>query len=52
MYEQNSVGIYKEVPFTKAGEVQSQAVYPRASKVARKPPDGKLDASGSPLRNN
>ena len=32
-----------------AGEVQSQAVYPLASKVARRPPDGKEDASGSPL---
>ena len=32
----------------KAGEVQSQAVYPRASKVERRPPDGKEDASGSP----
>lgn len=32
-----------------AGEVQSQAVYPRASKVARSPPDGKLEASDSPF---
>ncbi len=32
----------------KAYEVGSHAVYPRASKVARRPPDGKLDASGSP----
>ena len=32
-----------------AGEVQSHAVYPLASKVARRPPDGKEDASGSPL---
>ena len=33
----------------KAGEVGSHAVYPLASKVARSPPDGKLDASGSPF---
>ena len=32
-----------------AGEVQSQAVYPLASKVARSPPEGKEEASGSPL---
>ena len=37
--------------FTKAGEVQSHAVYPRASKVARIPPVGKDDASDSPLIN-
>lgn len=30
-----------------AGEVGSHAVYPRASKVALKPPLGKDDASGS-----
>src|SRR6185369_10218511 len=30
------------------GLVGSHAVYPRASKVDRRPPDGKLDASGSP----
>src|SRR5436190_20291537 len=29
--------------------VGSHAVYPRASKVDRIPPDGKLEASGSPL---
>ena len=34
---------------TNAGEVQSHAVYPLASKVALNPPDGKDDASGSPL---
>ena len=33
----------------KAGEVQSHAVYPLASNVALKPPDGKEEASGSPL---
>ena len=32
----------------KAGEVGSQAVYPRASNVARMPPVGNEDASGSP----
>ena len=37
---------------TNAGEVQSHAVYPRASNVARSPPDGKDDASGSPLINS
>ncbi len=35
-----------------AGEVGSQAVYPRASNVCRRPPDGKLDASGSPWINS
>ena len=34
---------------TNAGDVQSHAVYPLASKVALNPPDGKEDASGSPL---
>ncbi len=34
--------------FRNAGDVQSQAVYPLASKVARRPPLGKDDASGSP----
>ena len=34
---------------TKAGDVQSHAVYPLASKVALSPPDGKEEASGSPL---
>ena len=32
-----------------AGELGSHAVYPLASKVALRPPEGKLDASGSPL---
>ncbi len=31
-----------------AGDVGSQAVYPRASKVGRNPPEGNDDASGSP----
>ena len=34
------------------GLVGSHAVYPRASKVDRMPPDGKLDASGSPWINS
>src|SRR5438067_13583101 len=34
------------------GLVGSHAVYPRASKVERMPPDGKLEASGSPLINS
>ena len=33
--------------FKKAGDVMSQAVYPRASKVERMPPEGKEEASGS-----
>ena len=33
----------------KAYDVGSQAVYPLASKVALSPPEGKEDASGSPL---
>ena len=37
---------------TNAGEVQSHAVYPLASNVALHPPDGKEDASGSPLINS
>ena len=32
-----------------AYEVGSQAVYPLASKVHLSPPDGKLEASGSPF---
>src|SRR4029077_5376049 len=50
--EQNAVGIQRVVPLglsmMNAGLVGSQAVYPRASKVVRMPPDGKLEASGSP----
>ena len=34
---------------TNAGDVQSHAVYPLASNVALRPPDGKEEASGSPL---
>ena len=41
--------MYKVPSLINAGEVGSQAVYPLASKVARKPPEGKLDASGSPF---
>ena len=43
----NTVGMQRQSSRMKTGEVGSQAVYPRASKVARIPPDGKLDASGS-----
>ena len=35
-----------------AGDVQSHAVYPLASNVARRPPDGNEEASGSPLINS
>ena len=49
MYEQKAVGMQSEPSLINAYEVGSQAVYPLASKVARIPPDGKLDASGSPL---
>ena len=52
LYEQNAVGIHKEPSFINAGDVQSHAVYPLASKVALSPPDGKEDASGSPLINS
>src|SRR5438552_1417817 len=49
----NAVGITSvtELPLLSShgGLVGSQAVYPRASKVERIPPDGKLEASGSPL---
>src|SRR5262249_38613202 len=51
--EQKAVGMHRVVPLgfsrMNAGLVGSHAVYPRASKVARMPPDGKLEASGSPL---
>src|SRR5215216_6000853 len=49
----NAVGMTSVVPFgvtsSHGGLVGSHAVYPRASNVDRMPPDGKLDASGSPL---
>ena len=53
----NAVGIQSVAPVAssriKAGEVQSHAVYPRASNVARSPPDGKEEEiSGSPLINS
>ena len=52
MYEQNIVGMQSVATpptrFINAGLVGSQAVYPRASNVERRPPDGKLEASGSP----
>lgn len=51
--EVSDVGIQRITPvassFKKAGEVMSQAVYPLASKVALNPPEGKEEASGSPL---
>ena len=49
VYEQNAVGIQSVSSFTKALDVGSHAVYPLASKVARSPPDGNEEASGSPL---
>ena len=52
VYEKYAVGIHKVEPLgvrtINAGDVGSQAVYPLASNVARKPPLGKLEASGSP----
>ena len=42
------VGMQRLPSLIKAKEVGSQAVYPRASKVARRPPEGKEEASGSP----
>ena len=42
-----TVGIHKVVPKINAGEVGSQAVYPRASNVFLIPPFGKEEASGS-----
>src|SRR5215216_7864015 len=48
----NAVGITSVtlLPLTSShgGLVGSHAVYPRASNVERMPPDGKLEASGSP----
>jgi len=48
----NTVGMHSVVPMPlrrmNAGLEMSHAVYPRASKVVRNPPLGKLDASGSP----
>ena len=53
LYEQNAVGMYNVTPsesfFKNAGEVQSHAVYPLASNVALRPPEGKLEASDSPF---
>src|SRR5258705_4990589 len=52
----NAVGMTSVVllPFfsSHGGLVGSHAVYPRASKVERMPPDGKLEASGSALINS
>src|SRR5258706_12925636 len=48
----NAVGMTSvvELPLlsSQGGLVGSHAVYPRASNVERMPPDGKLEASGSP----
>ena len=49
--EQKAVGMNNVLPLTNANDVGSQAVYPLASKVERRPPEGKLEASGSPLIN-
>ena len=40
--------MHRDFSLINAKEVGSQAVYPLASKVARRPPEGKEDASGSP----
>ena len=52
VHETKHVGMQSVLPLgvsnRYAGLVTSQAVYPRASKVARMPPFGKLEASGSP----
>src|SRR3954451_1244845 len=52
VHDANAVGMHSTAPFgfsrMNAGEVGSQAVYPRASKVARSTPVGNDDASGSP----
>src|SRR5829696_10545769 len=51
--ETNAVGMTRVAPFGASmmygGLDGSQAVYPRASNVARSPPDGNELASGSPL---
>ena len=44
--------MHKTLFLIKAYDVGSHAVYPRASKVALKPPFGKEEASGSPLINS
>ena len=48
-YEQKAVGMQRVLPLINAYDVGSHAVYPLASNVARSPPEGKDDASGSPL---
>ena len=47
VYDTKTVGMHKVVPKINAGEVGSQAVYPRASNVFLIPPFGKDEASGS-----
>src|SRR5687768_13510830 len=53
VHDTNTVGMTRVEPLGDsrmyAGLVGSQPVYPRASNVARMPPDGKELASGSPL---
>ena len=53
VHDTNTVGMTSVAPLGAsrmyAGLVGSHPVYPRASNVARMPPDGKLEASGSPL---
>src|SRR4029450_5020514 len=52
VHDANAVGMHSSAPLgfsrMKAGDVGSQAVYPRASNVTRMPPVGNDDASGSP----
>ena len=43
------MGIHNVFPLINAYEVGSHAVYPLASNVALSPPEGKEEASGSPL---
>ena len=48
-YEKNAVGMYNVLSLINAYDVGSHAVYPLASNVARRPPEGNDEASGSPL---
>ena len=53
LYPTKAVGIYSDLdipsPFKNIGELVSQAVYPRASKVDLSPPFGNEDVSASPF---
>ena len=42
------MGMHRLPSLMKAKEVGSQAVYSEIARVARRPPEGKEDASGSP----